>query len=119
MDWLEIALDYGVSEFDFWRMTLAEIGRAIESKKRVIRVEKQDRAASDYTLALLIGRSYARLHNSSNTFPTLAEAYPSLFNNEEDQEMIQKNKNEISAIRFKLFAQSHNKKYKVVEQINE
>ena len=100
-------------------MTLAEVKRAIESRKRVIKVEKQDRAYADYTLALLIGRSYARLHNSNNTFPTLSEAYPRLFDSVAEQEAIQKNKDDISAIRFKLFAQSHNKKYEGGGQINE
>lgn len=38
-NWLDNALDYGITEFDFWNMTLAELERAIESKRRVKKIE--------------------------------------------------------------------------------
>lgn len=44
--------------------------------------------------------------------PTIAEAYPNLFENEEIQEEIQKKKDEASAMRFRLFAQSFNKRFR-------
>jgi hypothetical protein len=78
----------------------------MESAKR----REQRKASFDYILADLIGRSVARVHNSSNKMPTLAEAYPTLFDKEAEEEEIQKKKDELSALRFRQFAQSYNKK---------
>lgn len=103
---MDNALDYGLSENEFWEMTFAEIERALASKKR----QEQRRASFDYILADLIGRSVARVHNSSNTMPTLAEAYPSLFDKQAEEEEIQAQKDKLSVLRFKQFAQSYNKK---------
>lgn len=93
-------------------MTLAELQRAIESKKRVKEVEAQEKAIFDYILADLIGKSVARVYNSSNKMPELVNAYPSLFNTEEYQKSIEAKKAEVSALRFKQFVEAHNKKYK-------
>ena len=118
-DWLKVALDYGVKELEFWEMTLAEIERAIDSKKRVTRIDKQNKAMFDYTLAILIGRNIARVHGSSSPIPTLEEAYPELFKKTPEEEAeYQKQKDDLSALRFKLFAQSHNEKYKGGELIS-
>lgn len=100
-------MDYGISEFDFWEMTFAEVERAIASARR----REQRRASFDYVLADLIGRSVARVHNSANTMPTLAEAYPSLFDRQAEAEEIQKRKDDLSALRFKQFATSYNKRH--------
>ena len=109
--WLLTALDFGISEFDFWNMTLAELNRALASKARVIEIEEQRRASFDYILSDIIGRSVARLYGSSNKMPTLSEAYPSLFDKGQEQEAIQQKKDELSAMRFKLFANSFNKRF--------
>lgn len=92
-------------------MTLAELNRAVESKKRLQKIEAQERAYYDYTLGDLIGRSIARIHSSSNHYPTLNEAYPTLFDSEVVEEKIQEKKDELSVLRFKQFAQSYNAKY--------
>lgn len=92
-------------------MTLAEIERHIESKKRMQKLEAQEKASYDYILADLIGRSIARLQSSSNRFPDIAETYPTIFDNKEIQEKKQEKKTELSALRFKLFADSYNAKY--------
>lgn len=93
-------------------MTIAELKRAIDSKKRIQLQDSKQKAIYDYTLADLIGRSIARVHSSANRFPSIAEAYPSLFTSEEVEEEVQAKKDELSALRFKQFAQSYNKKYK-------
>lgn len=93
-------------------MTFAEISRAIESAKR----REQRKASFDYVLADLIGRSVARVHNSANKMPSLAEAYPSLFDRQAEEEEIQKRKDELSALRFRQFAQSYNKKLQEVSK---
>lgn len=92
-------------------MTIAELERLIESKKRIQKREQQDKASFDYILADLIGRSIARLYSSSARMPEISAAYPTLFDSEEIQEKKQEKKNELSALRFKQFAQAYNKKF--------
>ena len=115
--WLNNALDHGITEFDFWNMTPAEVFRAIESKKRVLKIQAQERASFDYILADLIGRSMARVYSSSNSLPELGAVYPSLFDTKEIEEKKQAKKMELSAARFKQFAQSHNEKYKEAQRV--
>lgn len=104
-------MDNDISEYDFWNMTLAELERALKSKQRMRKIKAQEKASFDYKLADLIGRSIARVYNSKNKIPDIAEAYPTLF----DEKMIADRKRaakaEISAQRFKQFADSYNKKF--------
>lgn len=100
-------------------MTIGELQRAITSKQRIRKLEAQEKAAYDYILADLIGRSVARLYNSSNKIPSIAEAYPTLFNAEEIEEKKQEQQAELFAIRFKQFAASHNKRLEEVQEVNE
>lgn len=93
-------------------MTLAELIRMVESKKRVQEQKAKEQAIFDYTLADLVGRSIARIHSSSNHYPGIAEVYPSLFDAEEMAEQAQAKKDELSVLRFKQFAQAHNNKFK-------
>ena len=109
--WLEIALDYGIDETNYWDMTLAEVIRAIESKKRKQKLQAQERASYDYILADLIGRSVSRIYSNSTRLPQIYEVYPTLFDGVEMEEQKQQKQMELSAIRFKLFAQSYNKKH--------
>ena len=93
--------------------------RQIESRQRMRKLEAQEKAAHDYILADLIGRSVARLYNSSNKLPSIAEAYPTLFNAEEIEEKKQEQQAELFAIRFKQFAASHNKRLEEAQKVNE
>lgn len=111
-EWLDAALDWGISECEFWDMTLAEIQRLLASKRRALLVQQKEKATFDYILADLIGRSVSRIYSSSSRMPEINKAYPSLFNSDEVEEAIQKKKDEISAIRFKQFAENFNKKFK-------
>lgn len=95
-------------------MTLAELERAIESKKRVEKVRLQEKASFDYILADLIGRSVGRLYSSSTKIPEMHEAYPTLFDTENLEEKKQEQLAELSALRFKQFANSYNKRFKEV-----
>lgn len=108
-------MDYGLRESDFWEMTLAEVIRYIESRKRIQKQEEQQKASFDYILADLIGRSISRIHSSSNKMPDITEAYPTLFNTEEIEAKRQEKKDEASIARFKQFAQIHNKKFREVD----
>lgn len=92
-------------------MTIAELERLIISKNRVRKRELQEKATLDYTLADLIGKSVSRIYNSSNTMPEIETIYPTLFDSKEMQAKRQEKQAELSAIRFKLFAESFNKKF--------
>lgn len=113
-NWLETALDFGITEFEFWEMTLAELERAIESKRRMKKIETQEKASFDYILADLIGRSVGRIYSSATKIPEISEVYPSLFDSKDIEEKEQEQKAELSVLRFKQFANSYNKKYKEV-----
>lgn len=101
-------------------MTFAEIRRAIVSKQRQAKIQAQERASFDYILADLIGKSIARLHaeEGAEVFPRLEDAYPSLFEDlpqvKEKEEKLSAARDELSALRFRLFATSHNEKLKEV-----
>ena len=91
-------------------MTLAELDRAIESKKRIKELADKEKAVFDYTLADLIGKSIARIYSSTARYPDISAVYPSLFDSEEIQEQKQKQLDELSAARFRQFAEAHNSK---------
>lgn len=93
-------------------MTIAEMERAIASRQRVKKQEAQQKATYDYILADLIGRSVSRIYNSSNKLPDIGEVYPTLFDLQEIEDKKAAKKAEMSAIRFRQFAETHNKKYK-------
>lgn len=100
-------MTYGISEREFFSMTIAEIERAIKAHTAM---EKR-KATYDYVLADLIGRSVARVYNSENRLPTLAEAYPTLFDEQEAAEELQRAQGELTAIKFKQFAQTFNSNF--------
>lgn len=111
---LDNALDYGISEFEFWEMTPAEVVRLARSRSRVRRLESQERASYDYILANLIIKGVGMTLGSKASFPTIEEAYPGLFDEivEKRNEEIQQQKINLSALRFRQFAQSYNDKFK-------
>ena len=92
-------------------MTIAELERAIASKRRMEKIKAQERASFDYILADLIGYSVARTQSSANHMPEISTAYPSLFDSEEIKAHKQEQKAKLSALRFKAFAQAHNTRY--------
>lgn len=112
MSWLDSALDYGIEERDFWDMTIAELGRKIESIKRKYKQEQQTKASFDYILADLIGRSIARIYNSSNEMPDISAVYPTLFEAKDAETIKVEKQDNLSAARFRQFADSHNKKFR-------
>ena len=111
---LDNALDYGISEAEFWEMTFAELDRLVASKQRMEKHRAQERATYDYILAALIGRAFAAGMDSKAKFPEIHEVYPSLFDKEERENQKREQSNQLSALRFKQFAQSYNKKFKEV-----
>lgn len=108
---LDAALDTGLKEFEFWSMTLAELDRYFKSKERQQKAAEQQKASFDYILANLIGLSVARAYNSQNKMPTMAEAYPSLFDSKAAQAAKEKQRfiNGLTQ-----FAKLHNKQFEEV-----
>ena len=108
------SLDYGISEFEFWEMTPGEVVRLVQSRARVRRLEAQEKASYDYILANLIIKGIGMTLGSKESFPTLEQAYPGIFDDlaEKRNEEIQKKKMDLSTLRFRQFAQSYNDKFK-------
>jgi hypothetical protein len=106
-------LDYGISEFDFWNMTLREIERAVKSRERVRKIETQERATYDYIHATLIIRGIGIALGSKEEYPTIEQTYPGIFEDlaETKKDELQEKKDELSALRFRQFAQSYNSKF--------
>ena len=96
-------------------MTIAELERAFNSYRRIEKQRAQEKATFDYILAGLIGNSIARLYSSSAKMPEINDAYPTLFDSKELAEQRNAKKAELSAIRFKQFADSYNKRIKGVQ----
>lgn len=101
----------GLTEKDFWEMTMAELERALASRKRVMIREAQQKANFDYILADLIGRSVGRIYSSATKIPEIAAVYPTLFDSQEIEEAKAAKQAELSALRFKQFADSYNKRF--------
>ena len=100
-------------------MTIAELERAIDSKKRVQKQQAQEKANYDYILADLIGRSISRIYNSSNKMPDISTVYPTLFDSQQIEEAKREKKMELSAVRFTQFAKFHNDKFTGCSRLNE
>lgn len=115
---LDNALDWGISEENFWNMTIGELDRLVSSKRRQEDHKLKERATMDYTLALLIGRAMQG-SSEENPFPELYEVYPKLFFDEyrRKEEAKAEQQAELSAIRFIQFAESFNSKFD--EEANE
>lgn len=92
-------------------MTLAELERLFESKRRVKKQKAQEQAYFDYQLADLIGISVGRIYNNSAEMPSIEEAYQNIFDAQKMQEEKQQKQDELSALRFRQFAEAFNKKF--------
>lgn len=109
---LDNALDWGISEQDFWNMTIGELERLADSKQRIEKYKAKERATFDYTLALLIGKA-VQGSSEEHPFPDLYEVYPDLFFEEakKRQEDLEERQAQLSAIRFIQFAESFNSRF--------
>lgn len=93
-------------------MTLGEISRAVASKIRVRKMEAREKATYDHILGQLIGIACGRAFGSLKTdYPSLDTTYPTLFDSEEIKERKAEQQAEISALRFKQFAESFNRRF--------
>jgi hypothetical protein len=102
-------------------MTLREIDNYIKSRLRVRKLANQEKATYDYIQATLIIKGVGIALGSKEEFPTVEQAYPGIFEDlvEKKQDELQAKKDELSALRFRQFAQSYNKKWEVPKENNE
>ena len=118
---LDNALDYGITEDQFWDMTFAEIERAVNSSVRVMKRQAREKATYDYILAQLIAKGVSKVLGDKSNYPTIEESYPGIFDEviEERKAKIEEQKMNLSALRFKQFAQSYNSNFKNKEVAND
>lgn len=93
-------------------MTIGELVRATKSYNRVRKMQAREKASYDYTLAQSIGRAVGIAFGSfKGEFPSISEVYPTLFDSEEIKRRKQERQAELSALRFKQFAEAFNQKF--------
>lgn len=93
-------------------MTIAELTRATKSKLRIKKMEAREKASYDFTLAQIVGRACGMAFGSiKSEFPDIATVYPTLFDSEEIKRKKQERQAELSALRFKQFAESFNQRF--------
>lgn len=111
---LDNALDYGITEERFWDMTFGEIHREVNSKIRVRKLQTQEKATHDYILAQLITKGVSKVLGDKSNYPSIEEAYPGVFDDviAEKKAKAEEQRMNLSALRFKQFAQSYNSKFK-------
>ena len=91
-------------------MTIGEVSRYIDTKNKLRKQEAQEKASYDYILASLIAKGISISLGAKDTFPSIYEVYSEVFDDvikqkeEEKQEKIM----QLSALRFRQFAQSYN-----------
>ena len=105
---LQPAINVGLSEFDFWNMTVSEIERYLKGASWRYKTQAQ----MDYTLATLIGNAVSCVFGGGDML-AIEEAYPSLFEIElqEKQTAIEAEKKMMNSVNnFLEFAKRHNSK---------
>lgn len=115
---LQPAINVGLTEFDFWRMTVAEVQRYVDGAVWRMRTQAQ----YDYTLANLFGISVSRVMSNEVEFPPIEDVYTNLFEKPSEEE-VQAKKEEVATInstnRFMEFALKHNAAVKQKGEIND
>lgn len=98
----------GLQERDFWQMDPGEITRYLKAYAERRKLDLQTQATMLYTLSNLIGMSVGRLFSKSQTFPTLEQSFPSLFDYDPERERMER-----SVANFRAFADRFNAKRSV------
>lgn len=107
-DWLKDFLDMGITEWQFWDMTITELNNHAESYARVQKRKAKEKAFADYRLADLIGYSMARLYSKEATYPEIYDVYPAIFDREVIEEARQEEQNKRTYEWLKQFTDSFN-----------
>lgn len=113
MDLLGQCMSIGMREEEFYKSTLAQVTRYIESYNKQQQSELQEKAYFDYQLANLIGMSVSRLLSKDAKYPEFKKAYPFIGN--DNQERVDEQwKMEVQRIKLREWAEQMNKKFNVV-----
>lgn len=100
----------GLSEKEFWDMTLAEVERYLSVYAEKEKIRQRNQAAFDYTLAALIGSYITRALGGKHKIPSIDKMYPTLFDDEEIKQAEESHRIQIMSERFRQFANTHNSK---------
>ena len=100
-----VCLVAGVSEADFWLMTIGEAARACDAYAD----RRKDQAYFAYTNAMAVGAFIASMFNKSQKTPTIEEIYPELFPKDEEAQM--EAQIDRSAANFMKFANAINERF--------
>lgn len=96
----------GVSEADFWQMTIGEASRAFDAYL----LRRKDQAYFAYTNAMAVGLFVGSMFSSSHQPPTIEDIYPEIFpKDEEEEEQVQPT--EKSVENFMKFANAINERF--------
>lgn len=108
LGWRDNCLTAGVSEEDFWNMTIGEAVRVCEAEIR----RRKDRAYFAFTNAMTVGLFVASMFSSKQP-PVIEDIYPELFgmSEEEAAEAEEEKRTELSVARFIKFANAFNRKF--------
>lgn len=102
---LQPSINLGLSESDFWEMTVAEVERYLDGALWRMRTKAQ----YDYSLANLIGVSIARVISKDVSFPAIEEVYSNLFERKEEEKPIEQDLTQKSVNNFLAAAMAINK----------
>lgn len=108
--WLENALELGISEREFWQMTIGELARAMAAIKRRRRADQIERATFDFRQAQAVGHFFAATLNKKNKPPKIEDLYPELFDNDEFRAARDQRRAEAWAQQFKAFMTASDKR---------
>ena len=108
----QIALQSGLSIFEFWDMTVGEVADTVEANNKREENKLKQKAIMDYTLAKTLTSGIAALFSKNEQMITINEAYEWLF--EEENKKIEEEKAkaqlEINKQRMKEYANFVNRK---------
>lgn len=106
---LETMLDTGLSEQEFWNMTLDEIERYAASYKRKEEIRLKEKAFFYHRLGELIGVSIGRYYSQDFSYPEIYEAFDGIYTEEEVETARQEERDRQSIERLKrMYEQSKN-----------
>ena len=107
-DILPPALQSGISISEYWYLTYGEIKVTIDAYQANQKLHIREQASLHYMLANLIGISASRLTNDKAEYPSLKEAYPSIFSDIVEEPAQQDWR--LAKARMLQYAEANNKK---------
>lgn len=100
-------MDCGLTENEFWSMSLDEVIRFMQSYSRKKSIQQKEVLTYLHTLADLAGISMVRFHKQGFEFPSREKVWPDIFIDDAYKERVKRD----SAQRFLAFAHAYNLKH--------